>query len=106
MPEKDPSIWAWLCAWAYQNSPTIYSFCLAFTIAGIRVLYGGGTKRTMILEGALCGALSLSFVSGMKWFGIPVDAAAFIGGMVGFIGVKQLQIFALRIINKHVPKEQ
>ncbi|MDA1380559.1 phage holin, lambda family [Plesiomonas shigelloides subsp. oncorhynchi] len=106
MPEKDPSIWAWLCAWAYQNAPTIYSFCLAFAIAAIRVLYGGGTKRTMILEGALCGALSLSFVSGMKWFGIPVDAAAFIGGMVGFIGVKQLQIFALRIINKHVPKEQ
>ena len=51
MPEKDPSIWAMLCAWAYQNSPTIYSFCLAFTIAAIRVLYGGGTKRTMILEG-------------------------------------------------------
>ncbi|WP_218574049.1 phage holin family protein, partial [Plesiomonas shigelloides] len=36
----------------------MYSFCLAFTIAAIRVLYGGGTKRTMILEGALCGALS------------------------------------------------
>lgn len=102
MPEKDPSIWAMLCVSAYQNSPTIYSF----TIAAIRVLYGGGTKRTMILEGALCGALSLSFVSGMKWFGIPVDAAAFIGGMVGFIGVKQLQIVALRILNKHVPKEE
>ncbi|MDA1380527.1 phage holin family protein [Plesiomonas shigelloides subsp. oncorhynchi] len=53
MPEKDPSIWAWLCAWVYQNAPTIYSFCLAFAIAAIRVLYGGGTKRTMILEGAL-----------------------------------------------------
>ena len=59
MSEKDPSIWAMLCAWAYQNAPTIYSFCLAFTIAAFRVLYGGGTKRTMILEGALCGALSL-----------------------------------------------
>ncbi|WP_413465067.1 hypothetical protein [Plesiomonas shigelloides] len=28
------------------------------------------------------------------------------GGMVGFIGVKQLQIVALRILNKHVPKEE
>lgn len=60
----------------------------------------------MILEGALCGALSLAFVSGMKWSGIPVDAAAFIGGMVGFISVKHLQNGALRILNKHVPKEE
>ncbi|KAB7712830.1 phage holin, lambda family, partial [Plesiomonas shigelloides] len=58
------------------------------------------------LEGALCGALSLSFVSGMKWFGIPDDAAAFVGGMVGFIGVEKLRVIALRILHKHVPKEE
>lgn len=53
MPEIAPSIRAMLRALAYQNSPTIYSFFLAFTIAAIGVLYGGGTKRTMILEEAL-----------------------------------------------------
>ena len=103
--EKDPGLWGMILAWLYQNLPTIYSFCLAFTIAAIRVLYGGGTRRTMILEGALCGALSLSLVSGLELFGIPTDAAAFIGGMVGFIGVKQLQIVALRILNKRIPKD-
>ena len=57
----------------------------------------------MILEGALCGALSLSFVSGAELFGVPADAAEFVGGMIGFIGVKQIQEFALRFLSNKVP---
>nr|WP_317403374.1 phage holin, lambda family [Plesiomonas shigelloides] len=103
MPEKDPNLWALIAAWLYQHAQPIYSFFLASIIAALRVLYGGGTTRTMILEGALCGALSLSFVSGAELFGVPADAAEFVGGMIGFIGVKQIQEFALRFLSNKVP---
>ncbi|MGL5799787.1 MAG: phage holin family protein, partial [Plesiomonas sp.] len=63
MPEKDPSFWAWFSAWLYHSMPTIYAMLLAVVIAALRVMYGGGTKRKMLLEGALCGSLSLGAVS-------------------------------------------
>lgn len=49
MPDR-PDTWARLAAWLEQNWPAIYSGLLAVVIASLRVIYGGGTVRRMVIE--------------------------------------------------------
>ena len=102
VPEKDPNLWALLAAWLAHHSPTLYGFSLAVGVAIVRVIYGGGTVRQMILEGALCGLLSLTLTSGLELVGLPISAAAFVGGMVGFIGTEAVREFAMKWIGTNV----
>jgi lambda family phage holin len=53
----------------------------------------------------LCGAITLAFISAFGWFGIPGEAAGFVGGMVGLIGVETIRGLAERWLNAKLPKE-
>ena len=104
MPEKDPNTWAVALAWLHAIAPSLYAFGLSVTVAVLRVVYGGGTSRQMILEGALCGLATLSLVPLLQWLGLPSNMATFAGGMVGFVGVEKLREYADRIIGKKIDK--
>lgn len=60
MNEKDPTLWAAVVAWLAAHQPQLYAAGMSVGIAALRVLYGGGSKRQMYLEGALCGLVTLS----------------------------------------------
>src|SRR5690606_21988224 len=62
MPEKSPDLWAAVLAWLSVYAPQLYAPALSVVIAVLRVIYGGGTKRQMFLEGALCGLATLTLV--------------------------------------------
>lgn len=91
MPEKDPGQWAAVLAWALAHQPQLYAAGLSVAIAALRVVYGGGTRRQMILEGALCGLITLALVPFLEWMGLPQGMATFAGGAVGFLGVEKLR---------------
>lgn len=96
MPEKSPELWAALVAWLQVNAPQLYALLLSVAIAVLRVIYGGGSRRQMILEGALCGLATLAMVPLLAYFGFPQDMATFAGGAVGFVGVEKLRDIAAR----------
>jgi len=48
MPDR-PETWAAALAWLQTVAPSLYAFALSVTIAVLRVVYGGGSKRQMIL---------------------------------------------------------
>jgi len=96
MPEKDPNLWASALAWLNAIAPSLYAFGLSVTVAVLRVVYGGGTSRQMILEGALCGLATLTLVPLIEYFGLPQSMATFIGGCCGFIGTEKLRDLAVR----------
>lgn len=100
MHDKDPSLWAALLAWLSVHQPQLYAFLLSIGIAVLRVIYGGGATRQVWLEGALCGLMTLAVLSGSSWLGIPQDASAFIGGLVGFVGVKKIGEYADRWLGR------
>lgn len=100
MPEKSPEVWAAVLAWLHAIAPSLYAFCLSVTIAVLRVVYGGGTKRQMILEGALCGFATLTLVPLLEYFGLPQSMATFVGGSVGFLGTEKLRELAVRFGEK------
>ncbi|MNN38262.1 Phage holin family (Lysis protein S) [compost metagenome] len=62
----------------------------------MRVIYGGGSGRQMVLEGAMCGAATLTLIPLLAWLGLPQNMATFVGGMVGFIGTEKFRELAIR----------
>ena len=88
MPEKDPGLWAALIAWVIAHQPQLGAAGLSVAIAVFRVMYGGGNRRQMLLEGALCGLITLAPVPLLEWMGLPQGMATFAGGAVGFMGVE------------------
>lgn len=96
MPEKSPDLWAALLAWLSIHAPSVYAFLLSAAIAVVRVIYGGGTRRQMVLEGVMCGLATLTLVPLLQYLGLPQSMATFAGGLVGFIGVEKLRDIAIR----------
>ena len=95
MPDR-PETWQAVLAWLQVIAPSVYAFCLSVTIAVVRVVHGGGTKRQMVLEGALCGFATLTLVPLLEYFGLPQSMATFVGGSVGFLGTEKLRDLANR----------
>lgn len=91
MPEKDPGLWAAALAWLVLHQPQLFAAGLSVVVAVLRVMYGGGTRRQMCLEGALCGLVTLSLVPLLEWMGLPQSMATFAGGAVGFLGVEKVR---------------
>lgn len=100
MPDKDFGLWAWLLAWVDVHWPALYGFLLSVAISFLRVTYSGGGLRQRVLEAALCGAISLSVMSGMELFGIAATASGFVGGSIGFLGVEKIREFAERVLDR------
>ena len=69
-------------------------------ISWLRVTYSGGGVRQRLLESLLCGAISLSVMSGMELFGIAATASGFVGGSIGFLGVEKIREFAGRVLDR------
>jgi lambda family phage holin len=103
MPDR-PDTWARLAVWLEQNWPAIYSGLLAVVIGSLRVIYGGGTARRMVIEAPLCGALALSASHGLTLLGIPISAAPFFGGVTGLLGVEGTRAAARKFFTRKVER--
>lgn len=99
MPEKDPNTWAALW-FAVSTSVEAKGAAMASAIAVLRVLYDGKETRwtRIILESLICGGLSMSATSVVRWFGLPDDMAIAAGGAIGFIGVTALRDLLMKLL--------
>jgi lambda family phage holin len=104
MPEKDPTLWVSLFAWLGTIAAALYAPGLSVAIAVLRVVYGNGGRRQMLIEGSLCGLCTLSLVPLLEWLGLPSSMATFAGGAVGFLGVDKLRMYADRFLEMKVGK--
>lgn len=98
--KEDPSVWATVLAWLSLHQPQIYAGLTAGLTALIRVVYGGGGRRQMVLEGALCGLIAVSLVPLLEYFSLPSNLATFAGCMVGFMGVEKIRGYADRWLGR------
>ncbi|MCF5057488.1 phage holin, lambda family [Pseudomonas proteolytica] len=103
MPEKTPEFWVMALAWLSQHSPVLYAALLSAVMAGLRIIYGGGTRRQIFVEGAICGGLTVTLISGLEFFGLPQSMATFVGGWVGFLGVEKIRSIADRVTDFKLP---
>ena len=102
MIEKDPALWAEAWAFVTSISAATKGAIMAFFIAYLRVMYDGKETRKVatLLEALLCGAISLSATSVIKWLNMPPDMAIAIGAAIGFFGVNTLREKILHLIDR------
>ncbi|MBJ7222331.1 MULTISPECIES: phage holin, lambda family [unclassified Brenneria] len=92
-------------AWWRGDVPT-GGVLLSIFIAILRVAYTGGGWQRMLLEGALCGALTLTAVASLEYYSLPKTLTPALGGMIGFIGVEQIRRGILRLFNERTENEK
>lgn len=102
---KDPTAWAIVLAWIIQNAPVIYATGLSVLISALRIVYRGGSRKAVLLESVLCGGITLAMLSGLSLLGLPQEAAAFVGGMVGLLGVDKVRRLAERFADIRFPRQ-
>lgn len=100
-PHNWPGLHELIQSWWRGETP-VGAILLAMFMAVLRIAYTGGGWRRMILEGLLCGALTLTVASALAYFDWPRTATIAIGGSVGFIGVDSLRTFVLRFIGNRI----
>lgn len=69
-PSNWPDLLELLQSWWRGDTP-LGAVLLSVFMAGLRIAYGGGGWKKMLLEGLLCGALTLTFASGLEYFDFP-----------------------------------
>jgi lambda family phage holin len=101
-PDKDPTFWAEVSR--VLSNPLWQGAIMAATISLLRVLYDAKETKVwrVILESLICGGLSLSASSIIKWMDWPEGLSVAAGGMIGFLGVTAIREFALKFIGKKV----
>lgn len=102
MPDR-PETWAFMATWLENNWPGLYAGLLAALIAALRVVYGGGKLRQLIIEAPLCGFVALSASHGLSLIGIPLTTAPFFGGLIGLLGIEFVRAAAKKTFTR---KEQ
>lgn len=99
---NNPNAWSDLFEllqnWWQGETPT-GAVLMAIFMAALRIAYTGGGWKKMILEGLLCGALTLTFASVLEYLDWPKSISIAIGGGIGFMGVDAFRAFALSFIS-------
>ncbi|TDV53452.1 lambda family phage holin [Pseudomonas helmanticensis] len=57
----------------------------------------------MLVEGAICGGLTLTIISGLDFFGLPQSMATFVGSWVGILGLEKIRNIADRVTDFKLP---
>ncbi|WP_226020179.1 phage holin, lambda family [Serratia symbiotica] len=86
----------------WRGETPIGGVLVSILITLLRVAYTGGGVRKMLLEGALCGALTLTAASCMGLVGLPPAATIALGGAIGFIGVEKVRSVLIRVLNQRL----
>lgn len=99
MPDR-PETWAFLASWLEHNWPGLYAGLLAAMTAALRVLYGGGKIRQLVIEAPLCGFVALSASHGLPLIGVPQITAPFFGGLIGLLGIEFVRAAAKKTFTR------
>ncbi|ABR74590.1 phage holin, lambda family [Actinobacillus succinogenes] len=104
MPEKSPDLWAAVLAYIQQNYNAITGFVMAFFMAILRAwfLQQKSSYRQRLLDGSICGALTLSCMSMLTYLGVGEHVSTFVGGLFGFVGAEKIREFLFALIRKKI----
>jgi lambda family phage holin len=103
MPEK-PDTWSALLAWVNQHSHVLYAAALSGAVGALRIIYGGGARRQVVLEACLCALITAGAFPLLEYFDLPQNMAAALGAFVGALGMKKIATLADRFADLKLPK--
>ncbi|UST78031.1 phage holin, lambda family [Pseudomonas siliginis] len=99
MPDK-PDTWAKIML-ALSN-PLWQGAIMAVIVSLLRVMYDAKetSKRRILFEALICGALSLVASSLIEWMAWPSSLSVAAGGSIGFLGVTAIRELVTRFLGR------
>ena len=100
MPEKNPDLWAQF--WMALSNPLWQGAIMAIIVSLLRILYDAKetSKRRILFEALICGALSLVASSLIEWMSWPPGLSVAAGGTIGFLGVTAIRELVTRFLGR------
>ncbi|MBU9810117.1 phage holin, lambda family [Rahnella sp. SL6] len=99
MKPDHPLIMLFLTLFFRQDSPAS-GVMMSMLMALLRTIYLKGSRREIICEALLCGALTITAISISLYFGASENMTMSIGGIIGFIGVRKIWEYLTSYIQK------
>lgn len=87
---------------AVRGDSVFFGVFISFFMALLRMIYSGRSIIETLLEGGICGCLTLISVSLMNYFGVSSQLTVSVGGFIGFMGVKKISFWINHIIMKRI----
>ncbi len=92
------SILGWLSSFGNIKAGILLS-CI---ISLLRGLYCHRGIFDVILDGVICGFLTLVAVSGLSYCGVNEGFNISIGGFIGFVGVRKISVWIDKLVTKKI----
>ncbi|MEL5655647.1 phage holin, lambda family [Serratia ureilytica] len=102
MNERDAGFWVDVLNGLKAHWPQISGAIFAVAICYGRLIYDGAERKDHWIEPVLCGLLAWSASFGLELVGMSMSVAPFLGGVVGFLGVKKIRNISISVISKRV----
>jgi lambda family phage holin len=99
---NDQGFWGASLKWIAENAPAIYAGLAAVGVSSMMNIKDGKPKKYTITSSIVCGIIGMSLSGLMTHVGLPANASALVGGIVGFIGADKLRDIATAMVNRRV----
>lgn len=86
--------------WLAVYLPSVYAGLTALSISALMDIRDGKPKMYTATGSLACGIFALTVSAMLEYFGLPANAGAFVGGMIGFIGADRMRRIALALFSK------
>lgn len=92
--------------WIATYLPSVYAAGAALTISALNDIRAGKPRLYTITGALICGLFALSLSAMLEYFGLPPNAGAFVGGLVGFVGADRLRDIALALVYRRTGMDE
>lgn len=97
---------AQIVKWITEYLPSVFSGTTAVVISMLIDIRGRKPKLYTATGGAICGVAALALSAVLEHFGLPENAGAFVGAIIGFVGADRLRDTAVAVVARRTGTER
>lgn len=83
--------------WITEYLPSLYAGISALGVSALMDIRAGKPKLYMVTGSLICGIVAVALAALLNYLGLPNNAGAFVGAVIGFVGADKLRDVALQL---------
>ncbi|EOT5250023.1 phage holin, lambda family [Enterobacter roggenkampii] len=91
MHDTPPGLLEQTMKWIATYLPTLYAAGAALSISALMSIYDGQSIVKTATGSLVCGIVTLAVAGSLEYFGLPSNAAIFVGASIGLMGADKVR---------------
>ena len=91
MHDTPPGLFEQTMKWIATYLPTLYAAGAALSISALMSIYDGQSIVKTATGSLVCGIVTLAVAGSLEYFGLPSNAAIFVGASIGLMGADKVR---------------